>query len=144
MQSLVQRRVRLLRAAPGRSTDSSSVCSNEVEAKPILVPARERHLADVPRHTRRLRIQRVSEAPSPRFLAVVLDLVSDSADPIPTVRLDIAEPGPTKPGVRDDDRAAVRRKNGVQGAQEFTMSAGAVVALEWEHALVQRDGAPAD
>ena len=34
-------------------------------------------------------IQRVVEAPSPCFLAVVLDLVSDSPASIPTVGLDI-------------------------------------------------------
>ena len=94
MQALVERRVRLLRATARRSPDSWSVRSNEVQPKLVLVAPREHPFADVARHTRRLRIQRIGEAPSPGFLAVVLDLVANSPDPIPAIRFDISEPGP--------------------------------------------------
>src|SRR5262245_5982397 len=111
MMSAVHRRVRPNRPAAWRSSHPRLVCANEVELKAIAVSSRQGHFTDVARHLGCLWIERVGEEPTPRLLAVVLDPISNSADPVPAVSLDLAKPWSSKASVRDDDWPTALRQN---------------------------------
>src|SRR5688572_6374470 len=94
--------------ATRRASDSRLVCTHEVKPEAVLMSSGQRDLTDVSRLGSRVGIQGVGEAPAPRFLAVVLDLVSNSADPVPAVGLHCAEPRSSEASVSHDYRLAAR------------------------------------
>src|SRR5258708_24801478 len=130
MKSSVHRCVCSLRPAAWRSSESRLVSADEVELKAIAMPSRQGHFADVARHRGRLWIERVGEAPTPRLLAVVLDPVSHSTDPVPAVCLDFTKPRSSEAGISDDDGTTALRQDGAKRSQELAMSTRAVVTLE--------------
>jgi hypothetical protein len=123
---------------------SGSVGADQVKAEAVAVATGEDDIADIARDWRRELVKRVGEAPATGLFVEVLDLVSNSADPIPAERLYLPKPGSAKPSVRDQDGFAVLGQDQLEAMQELAVSAGAVVALEGKYPGIDSCRTPTD
>jgi hypothetical protein len=85
------------------SAVSGRVSADQVEAEAVAVPARQDDVADVAGDRRRVLVERIGETPATSLLVQVLDLVSNSSDPVPAHGLDRAEPRSSEAGIGDQD-----------------------------------------
>jgi hypothetical protein len=116
------------------------VSAHQVEAEAVGVPARQDDVADVAGDRRSVLVERIGETPAPSLLVEILDLVSNSPDPVPAHGLDRAEPRTSEAGIGDQDRLAAVGQNELETAQELAMSIRAIVALERKHTRIDHHG----
>lgn len=126
-------------SALARSARSTTKGAHQIQPAPVPMTARQTPHADMA-HTRRgLSVQRMDEAPAPRFRSQVLDAISNPPDPVPSKHLDIAKPRTPESRIGHYDGPAAFGQNGLQSMQESPVGPGIVLRAHRMHFFVDRN-----
>ena len=110
MQTSIQPTVvRMLVTSARCAALSRWVGAYQIQIEAVSVPGRQCHLAHVANSCRGLFVKAVCKTPPARAFVEILDLVSNTPDPIPTKGFNLTKPWTAEAGVCNDDGTAIVR-----------------------------------